>query len=183
MKRIVLGARRVISGLRDRRNARVRLLARSDGGSVALSRLAATLRPGTAGGVSVEYRVGDAESAGIPLLTRSAGAEEWSVVTHFPTEGRAAKALCDLVLPPPAFRLNWRAAAATAAVVAAVLLLTPAPTPPVLSTAQAGGAAARPLNLSAPLDMPRPSIQAPPLASPGDEGLVVDMEELLSCDP
>lgn len=180
---MLLGARRAIAGLRKHRDSRVRVLARADGGSIAISRIGATLRPGTAGGVSVEYRVGVAEAAGIPLLTRSAGEEAWSVVAHFPTEGRAAKALCDLVLPPPSFRLNWRAAAATAAVVAAVVLLTPAPSPPVLSSAHAGGAPARQLNLSAPLEMPTPAIQAPPLANPSDEGLVVDMEELLSCDP
>lgn len=174
--------RHVLAAFAARRNARMRLLARPDGGSVALSRLSATVRPGTSGGVTVDYRVGAVEAAGVPLLMRS-GDGAWAVVAHFSTEGRAAKALCDLVLPPPSFRFSWRAAAASAAVVAAVLILTPAPSPPVVSSASAGGAAARQLNLAVPPSMPAPSITAPPLAQPGDEPLEVSLEEFMSCDP
>lgn len=172
---------------RKRQNAKVRLLARPDGGSVTLTRLAATLRPGTAGGVSVEYRVGEPTAEGIPLLMRSSE-EEWRDVAIFQTEGRAAKALCDLVLPPPSFSFNWRAVAATAVVVAAALILTPAPSPPETSSSQASSASARQLSLIAPavasdVAMPRPSIHAPPLAQPGDEGIELTLEEFMACDP
>lgn len=183
--RLFQGAGRVFASIRVRRDARVRIMGRPDGGSIAVSRLAATLRPGTTGGVTVAYRVGVPLPEGtVPLLTRVDDGP-WAVVDHFRTEGTAAKALMDLVLPPPSFSFNWRSVAATAAVVAIALVLLPTPSPRQESGAlAAAGRQLSPLQAAVlgPVAMPDPHIQAPQLAQPGDAPLEMELGDLLSCD-